>query len=123
MDQEKKFKIIVNSKSYTLATDEYIGTKNFKYLIRTELQGEGKVALFLLGIPDPVILYAANTSREQGSVIKSLYQSAVDSIKNFITNNEWEGDIIYYGEYLVNGTFEISDKKPVWEDGEWGQKI
>jgi len=123
MNQEQEFNIDAKSKHYVLATSEYIGTKNFKYLIRSELRGNGKVTLFLLGIPDPIVVYAGNTNRAQDSVVKSLYQSAVDSVARFIGENEWVEGATYYGEYLIDGTFEITDKKPQWEDGEWGQKI
>jgi hypothetical protein len=123
MNKEQEFKIDAKSKHYVLATSEYIGTKKFKYLIRSELRGDGKVTLFLLGIPDPIVVYASNTNRSQDSVVKSLYQSAVDSVAKFISENEWTEGKTYYGEYLIDGSFEISDQKPEWEDGEWGQKI
>ena len=123
MDEENEFKIIANSKSYILATSEYVGTNAFKFMIRSELRGENKTTLFLLGIPDPAIVYARSINKSQDETKERLLHQASDSIAKYINENEWAEGAVYYGEYQISGTFEIGANKPKWEDGNWGQKV
>ena len=123
MNTEKEFQFKSQSKNYILATDEYIGSKDFKYMIRSELRDDNKVTLFLMGIPDPAKVYASSANNSQDSIKENLYTAVIDSISKFIGENEWKEGGIYYGEYSIDGSFEIGAKKPEWEDGNWGQKI
>lgn len=123
MTKESKIPINVNSKSYILSTIDCMGTKEFKYMIQAELLSDNKVTLFLLGIPNPTIAYANAADVSQQGMKNDIRQSAVDSIADFMKNDDWIEGKTYYGEYAVDQTFKISDKKPVWEDGNWGTRI
>jgi len=123
MKKEQKSEINVKSKNYMLLTSEYIGTKNFKYMIRAELKSDTGSTLFLLGIPDPITVYASVTNSGQDAVKEKVFLAVNDSIAEYIDKNGFVEGTIYYGEYIVDGSFEISTKKPLWEDGNWGTKI
>lgn len=58
---EKTFSITKGTQEYKLIITEYIGIKTLKYMLRAELWEGKRTALFLLGIPDPAVFYAANT--------------------------------------------------------------
>jgi hypothetical protein len=113
------------SKSYTLITGEYMGTKEFKFLIRAELrpQGEGKNTLFLLGIPNPLTYYALAADKSEIEARTELYRVANEAIGEYLGSTDWTEGNIYYGELREDATFDISDEKPDWEDGNWGTKI
>lgn len=121
--EENINEIKISSNSYILATSEYIGTSEFKYMIRSELRSGGNVTLFLLGIPNPVAVYMNSHDTERQTITEKLFQSAVNSISQYIEENEFTEGNTYYGEYQINGLFEISSEKPIWEDGQWGKKI
>ncbi len=123
MDGEKQFELRTKTKRYVLVTSEYMGTKNFKFLIRSELRGDQGITLFLLGIPNPAIVYALGPHASQEQIMEGLYKSVTVSIADYINNNEWVEGGTYYGELMVGGAFHISPKKPDWEDGNWGQKV
>ncbi len=123
MDTGKEFQLKLQSKNYSLAIDEYIGAKDFKYMLRSELRSGSQTTLFLMGIPDPAKVYASPANSSQVSLKENLYKAVVESITEFINENEWKEGGVYYGEYGVNGVFEIGSEKPAWEDDDWGQKI
>lgn len=123
MDQERQFGLKTDTKHYILATSEYMGTKEFKFLIRSELRSDEKTTLFLLGVPNPAVVYAQGSHGTQEQTLLSLYESASSSIAEFINNQEWVEGGTYYGELMVDGVFHIDTEKPDWEDGNWGQKV
>jgi len=123
MDQEKRFKLKTDTRHYMLVTSEYMGTKDFKFLIRSELRGDEKTTLFLLGVPNPAVVYAHGSHGTQEQTLTSLYESASNSIAEYINDHEWVEGAIYYGELMVDGIFHIGAEKPDWEDGNWGQKV
>ena len=124
MDKDKKFTIKEGAQDYILVTSEYMGTStDFKYMIRSELRSDKGTTLFLMGIPNPAVLYANAVDISPDGITQKLYDSVVESIGKFLNEEDWTEGKTYYGEYMVDGSFEISDKKPTWEDGQWGQKI
>jgi hypothetical protein len=122
-NDSQEFNLDAKTGHYTLSTSEWFGTKNPRYfLIRSELQGNDSTTLFLLGV-DGLMISTKYSSVAREDVTKMLYTAATDAITDYIDQNGLIKGQTYYGEFLQDGTFEISVKKPEWEDGNWGQKV
>lgn len=121
MNKITESEIQTKSKNYVLETNEYLGTKIPKHLIQAKLKSDTGSTLFLLGIPDPIVVYASVTDSSQKAVTEKLFLAVNNSIADYIDKNGFVEGSIYYGEYSVNGSFEIGTEKLVWEDGNWGQ--
>ena len=121
--EKRDIKTSVNSgsKSYILATSEYLGTKELKHLFRSELRGDDSVTLFLMGVPNPVIIYSLLPDISNANVTDFLLKSITDSIAEFLEENEWVEGSTYYGELMSDGRFHVGSERPRWEDGHWGQ--
>jgi hypothetical protein len=123
MEDDKEFEIEVRSKHYILITGEYFGMSDPRYmLIRSELRGDTKSTLFLLGV-DLVLVSTKYIGTSNEEVKTKLYQAATESIGSFLEENELIEGSTYYGEYLQDESFEIGTDKPSWENGSWGQKM
>lgn len=123
MQKEKQFTLKANDKEYTFTTGEYMGTKTPKVMIRGELRGDDKAALFLLAI-DPMWASIRASSSSQEDSIKEIYKAALVAVEEYIKKNEWAHGGTYYGEMTQNGSFDITGtEKPYWEDGNWGSKL
>lgn len=117
----QKFNINSGSKSYVLMANEFIGTNTLKHLISSELRGDTGSTYFLLGIPNPVVLYSCISDVSPDGVRDFLFKAATDSVADFLGEDEWEEGKTYYGEFMEDRKFHISSEKPSWEDGNWGQ--
>ena len=123
MNQDHRHPIKSESGSYILATSEYIGTSELKYMFRSELRGSEATTLFLLGVPNPVIVYSLVSDVSPENITSFLFKSITDSIAEFLEQDDWTEGNTYYGELLGDGKFSISAEKPAWEDGNWGQRL
>ena len=121
MKKEQTTEFKFSDKSYILSIIEFIGTKDFKHMIHVELKSDTESTVFLLGIPDPALVYVNNVNIKSAAVTKKILLAANNSVIDYISNNKWEEGRIYYGEYQVNSTFQIINEKPAWEDGNWGR--
>ncbi len=123
MNKEHEIPLNIKHEQEMLITSEYFGIANPQYfLIHSELRGKGTTTLFLLGV-DQILLSVQATQKTKEEITSDLYRASTQSIAEFIEEKGIIRGNTYYGEYLQNGTFEIGAEKPVWEDGNWGQKI
>jgi hypothetical protein len=121
MNEKQNIEINTGSKSYMLMVSEFIGTKTLKHLFSAELRGEAGSTYFLMGVPNPALLYATSHDITPEGITKFLFDAIRESVAEFLEENAWEGGKTYYGELMEDGKFRIGSEKPSWEDGNWGQ--
>lgn len=122
MSNIQGFEINKDGKSYIITSNEWLNASSPLLLIRSELRSPEATTLFLLGV-DRAALSLKYIGMDSSDIMAKLYQQAVDSIQNFVNEKDWIEGKTYYGELEENELFHITDVKPSWENGSWGQVI
>lgn len=122
MNEEEK-NLEIDSRHFVLATSEYLSTSNPQYaLVRAELIEGTKMVLCLFGV-DVFYISTQYAGKSEAEIKQKIRDAIAESLVDSVTKSDLVPNKTYYGTHLSDGSFEISDQKPVWEDGNWGTRM